>query len=235
MRSQYRFAAGSICLLLLQSIGSFCANTGFAQLAPAVVAAARDLPGRAPALAVPNEVLIIFRHDAPQNVEDFARDYRLVHVASYSDSLLERTVHHFRISSGDVPVAGLPSRNRLRSTSPRSEQLRKKDDESSQEKVDAARMDEYISSLSRDPRIEHVQPNYIYERKDDHSRPEHSKIGSRGQYVLTTLRIREAHRLATGAGIKIAVIELRDRCNTPGAARSRRDRAQGRRGLRWTR
>ena len=50
-------------------------------------------------------------------------------------------------------------------------------------------------------------PNYIYERKDDDSRPEHSKIGSRGQYVLTTLRIKEAHRLATGAGIKIAVID----------------------------
>ena len=82
MRAQYRFAAGSICLLLLQSIGSFCANTGFPQLAPAVVAAAQDLPSRAPASAVPNEVLIVFRHDAPQNVEDFARDYRLVHVAS---------------------------------------------------------------------------------------------------------------------------------------------------------
>jgi len=204
MRAQYRFAAGSICLLLLQSIGGFCANTGFAQLAPAVVAAAQDLPSRAPALAVPNEVLVIFRHDAPQNVEDFARDYRLVHVESYSDSLLERTVHHFRISSGDGPVAGLPSRNRMRSTSPRSEQSRKKDDESSQEKVDAARMDEYISSLSSDPRIEYVQPNYIYERKDDHSRPEHS---TQGQYVLTTLRIKEAHRLATGARIKIAVID----------------------------
>ena len=55
----------------------------------------------------------IARFDAPQNVEDVARDYRLVHVESYSDSLLERTVHHFRISSGDVPVAGLPSRNPL--------------------------------------------------------------------------------------------------------------------------
>src|SRR6202035_2363978 len=140
MRAHYRFAACSICLLLLQSIGSFCANTGFAQLAPAVVAAAQDLPSRAPALAVPNEVLIVFRHDAPQNVEDIARDYRLVHVESYSDSLLERTVHHFRISSGDGPVAGLPSRNRMRSTSPSSEQPRKKDDESSQEKADAARM-----------------------------------------------------------------------------------------------
>jgi subtilisin family serine protease len=95
----------------------------------------------------------------------------------------------------------------MRSTSPRSEQSRKKDDESSQEKVDAARMDEYISSLSSDPRIEYVQPNYIYERKDDRSRPEHSKIGSQGQYVLTTLRIKEAHRLATGARIKIAVID----------------------------
>jgi subtilisin family serine protease len=207
MRAQYRFAAGSICLLLLQSIGCFCANTGFTQLAPAVVAAAQDLPSRAPALAVPNEVLVIFHHDAPQNVEDVARDYRLVHVESYSDSLLERTVHHFRISSGDVPVAGLPSRNRMRSTSPRSEQSRKKDDESSREKVDAARMDEYISSLSSDPRIEHVQPNYIYEQKDDHSRPEHSKIRSQGQYVLATLRIKEAHRLATGARIKIAVID----------------------------
>jgi subtilisin family serine protease len=38
-------------------------------------------------------VLIIFRHDAPQNVEDFARDYRLVHIESYTDSLLGRTVH----------------------------------------------------------------------------------------------------------------------------------------------
>jgi subtilisin family serine protease len=207
MRAQYRFAAGSICLLLLQSIGSFCANTGFAQLAPAVVAAAQDLPSRAPALAVPNEVLIVFRHDAPQNVEDIARDYRLVHVESYSDRLLERTVHHFRISSGDVPVAGLPSRNRMRSTSPRSEQSRKKDDESSQEKADAARIDEYISSLSSDPRIESVQPNYVYERKDDHSRQEHSRIGSQDQYVLTKLRIKEAHRLATGARIKIAVID----------------------------
>ena len=131
MRAQYRFAAVSICLLLLQSIGSFSANPGLAQLAPAVVAAAQDLPSRAPALAVPNEVLIIFRHDAPQNVEDFARDYRLVHVESYSDSLLGRTVHHFRISSGDVPVAGLQSRSRMRSTSPRSEQTRKEDDESS--------------------------------------------------------------------------------------------------------
>jgi subtilisin family serine protease len=208
MRAQYRFAAGSICLLLLQSIGSFCANTGFAELAPAVVAAAQDVPDRAPALAVPNEVLIIFRHDAPQNVEDFARDYRLVHVQSYSDSLLGRTVHHFRISSGDVPVAGLPSRSRMRSTSPRSEQHRKKDDESIREKVDAAaRMDEYISLLSSDPRIESVQPNYVYERKDDHSRQEHSRIGSQGQYVLTKLRIKEAHRLATGARIKIAVID----------------------------
>jgi subtilisin family serine protease len=208
MRAQYRFAAGSICLLLLQSIGGFCANTGFAELAPAVVAAAQDVPGRAPALAVPNEVLIIFRHDAPQNVEDFARDYRLVHVQSYSDSLLGRTVHHFRISSGDVPVAGLPSRSRMRSTSPRSEQRRKKDDESIREKVDAtARMDEYISLLSSDPRVESVQPNYVYERKDDHSRQEHSRIGSQGQYVLTKLRIKEAHRLATGARIKIAVID----------------------------
>jgi hypothetical protein len=160
MRAQYRFAAGSICLLLLQSIGSFCANIGFAQLAPAVVAAAQDLPSRA-ALAVPNEVLIIFRHDAPQKVEDFARDYRLVHVQSYSDSLLGRTVHHFRISSGDVPVAG-PNRSRMRSTSPRSEQAPKKDDGSSQENADAARIDEYISSLSSDPRIESVQPNYVF-------------------------------------------------------------------------
>jgi len=215
MRAQYRFAAGSICLLLLQSIGGFCANTGFAQLAPAVVAAAQDLPSRA-ALAVPNEVLIIFRHDAPQNVEDFARDYRLVHVQSYSDSLLGRTVHHFRISSGDVPVAGLPSRSRMRSTSPRSEQRRKKDDESIREKVDAtARMDEYISLLSSDPRIESVQPNYVYERKDDHSRQEHSRIGSQGQYVLTKLRIKEAHRLATGARIKIAVIESENDATHP--------------------
>jgi hypothetical protein len=174
MRAQYRFAAGSICLLLLQSIGSFCANTGFAQLTPAVVAAAQDLPSRA-ALAVPNEVLIIFRHDGPQNVEDFARDHRLVHIESYTDSLLGRTVHHFRISNADVPVAGLPNRSRMRSISPRSP---KKDDESSQEKADAARIDEYISSLSSDPRIESVQPNYVYERKDDHSRQEHSRIDS---------------------------------------------------------
>src|SRR6476659_6668268 len=206
MRAQYRFAAGSICLLLLQSIGSFCANTGFAQLAPVVVAAAQDLPSRA-ALAVPNEVLIIFRHDAPQNVEDFARDYRLVHVQSYTDSLLGRTVHHFRISNADVPMAGLPNGSRMRSTSPRSEQAPKKDDESSQEKADAARLDEYISSLSSDPRIESVQPNYVYERKDDHSRQEHLRIGSQDQYVLTKLRIKEAHRLATGARIKIAVID----------------------------
>src|ERR1700730_2431781 len=206
MRAQYRFAAGSICLLLLQSIGSFCANTGLAQLAPAVVAAAQDLPSRA-ALAVPNEVLIIFRHDAPQNVEDFARDYGLIHIESYTDSLLGRTVHHFRISNADVPVAGLPNRSRMRSTSPRSEQAPKKDDESSQEKADAARIDEYVSSLSSDPRIESVQPNYVYERKDDHSRPVHSRIGSQDQYVLTKLRIKEAHRLATGARIKIAVID----------------------------
>ena len=205
MRAQYRFAAGSICLLLLQSIGSLYPNTGFAQLAPAVVAAAQDLPSRA-ALAVPNEVLIIFRHDAPQNVEDFARDYRLVHIESYTDSLLGRTVHHFRISNADVPVAG-PNRSRMRSTSPRSEQAPKKDDESSQENADAARIDEYISSLSSDPRIESVQPNYVYERKDDHSRQEHLRIGSQDQYVLTKLRIKEAHRLATGARIKIAVID----------------------------
>src|ERR1700736_6002438 len=206
MRAQYRFAAGSICLLLLQSIGSFSANPELAQLAPAVVGIAQDLPSRAPALAVPNEVLIIFRHDAPQNVEDFARDYRLVHIESYTDSLLGRTVHHFRISNADVPVAGLPNRSRMRSTSPRSEQAPKKDDESSQENADAARIDEYISSLSSDPRIESVQPNYVYERKDDHSRPEHSRVGSQDQYVLTKLRIKEAHRLATGARIKIAVI-----------------------------
>jgi hypothetical protein len=99
------------------------------------------LPSHA-ALAVPNEVLIIFRDDAPQNVEDFARDYRLVHIESYTDSLLGRTVHHFWISNADVPVAGLPNRSRTRSTSPRSEQAPKKDDESSQEKADAARINE---------------------------------------------------------------------------------------------
>jgi len=234
MRAQYRFAAGSICLLLLQSIGGFCANTGFAQLAPAVVAAAQDLPSRA-ALAVPNEVLIIFRHDAPQNVEDFARDYRLVHIESYTDSLLGRTVHHFRISNADVPVTGLPNRSRMRSTSPRSEQAPKKDDESSQENADAARIDEYISLLSSDPRIESVQPNYVYERKG-----RSFAAGAFEDWFSRPVCPYEAQNQGGSPSRnrcqdKNSCDRLRDRCNTPGAARSRRDRAQCRRGLRWTR
>jgi subtilisin family serine protease len=204
MRAHYRFAAGCIFLLLLQSIGSYI---GFAPFAPAVAAAAQDGNGGGPALSVPNEVLIIFRNDALQNAEDLARDYSLIHVESYSDNLIGRTVHHYRISSGDVPVAGLPGRNTMRSTSPRSGETRKKDDDASQEKIDAALIAEYVSKLSRDPRIESVQPNYLYERKDDPSRKEHSRTGSQGQYVLAKLRIKEAHRLATGAGIKIAVID----------------------------
>jgi subtilisin family serine protease len=205
MKAQYRFAVGSICLLLLQGIGSFCAQVGFAPLAPAVAAAAQDGHGGGPALSVPNEVLIIFRNDALQNAEDLARDYSLIHVDSYSDNLIGRTVHHYRISSGDVPVAGLPGRNVMRSTSPRSGETRKKDDDASQEKIDAALIAEYVSKLSKDPRIESVQPNYLYERKDDPSRKEHSR--SQGQYVLAKLRIKEAHRLATGASVKIAVID----------------------------
>jgi hypothetical protein len=71
----------------------------------------------------------------------------------------------------------------MRSTSPRSEQARKENDESSQEKADAARIDKYISLLSSDPRIESVQPNYVYEREDDHSRQIAGAIVSHGDLL----------------------------------------------------
>jgi hypothetical protein len=157
MIAQRRFVAASICLLLAQSIGSFWVVTGFAQTAPAAGATAQELPGRA-LPAVPDELLIIFRNDAPP--EDFARVYGLTHVYSYSDALIGKTIHHYRISNPNVPIA---APYRMRSTSPRSD----RHDGFAKEKIGAPGTAEYISLLSNDPRIESVQPNYLYEQEDD--------------------------------------------------------------------
>lgn len=64
-----------------------------------------------------------------------------------------------------------------------------------------------VQSVGGNGLIEAVQPNYVYALQDGAPNPIPGPAGDPAQYVLDKLRVREAHGIATGAAVRIAVID----------------------------
>ena len=62
-----------------------------------------------------------------------------------------------------------------------------------------------LGGLQGDGRIAAAQPNYLYALQEDAARSE--IIGDPAQYVVSTLHLRQAHGLATGNRVLVAVID----------------------------
>jgi hypothetical protein len=61
-----------------------------------------------------------------------------------------------------------------------------------------------IRSLVREPLTVSAQPNYVYRLQQDHAgAPDPNDV----QYALGSLRVPEAHRLATGKAVLVAIID----------------------------
>lgn len=70
-----------------------------------------------------------------------------------------------------------------------------------------------VAALEADPRIEQAQPNYIYELSET------AAAATAGiQYANTQLRIPEAHKLAKGTNVLVAIIDSRIDTAHPGLA-----------------
>ena len=63
-----------------------------------------------------------------------------------------------------------------------------------------------IGGLTGDSRIGSAQPNYIY-RLQDAGAPPAAPVGDRNQYVVSKLHLPQAHALATGNHVLVAVID----------------------------
>lgn len=65
-----------------------------------------------------------------------------------------------------------------------------------------------IAALSDDPLVLSAQPNYVFAlQQSKERRPRSSKTASATQYALRKLNIDDAHEIATGKGVRIAVID----------------------------
>ncbi len=82
-----------------------------------------------------------------------------------------------------------------------------------------------IGGLTGDSRIGSAQPNYIYRLQDAGAAPA-APTGDRNQYVVSKLHLPQAHALATGNHVLVAVIEFRHRRRASRARRHRRGRVR---------
>lgn len=67
---------------------------------------------------------------------------------------------------------------------------------------DARSVAEVVTALEADPRIEIAQPNYLYELAQN-------AAGGQVPYSVTVLHLEEAHKLASGEGVVVAVVDSR--------------------------
>jgi TPR repeat protein len=72
---------------------------------------------------------------------------------------------------------------------------------------DASQLSTAIGVIAADPRIDHVQPNYMYGLLQDSHKASPSPSYIQYQYALNKLRILDAHRISTGNQIRVAVID----------------------------
>ena len=132
---------------------------------PAAMRAAR------PALAAPQqqvagEVVVEFGRNAPAAApSEIARQYGLEALSAQPISLLDTTLHRFRIRNGR-PVEAV------------------------------------VRQLGRDSRVASAQPNFIFRLQADATG---TMTGL--QYARAKLRLPEAHEVATGEGVTVAVID----------------------------
>ena len=63
-----------------------------------------------------------------------------------------------------------------------------------------------LSQMARDTRIASAQPNYVYALQQAVP-PAAARPGSQPQYIVEKLRLGDAHKLARGANIRVAVID----------------------------
>jgi subtilisin family serine protease len=61
-----------------------------------------------------------------------------------------------------------------------------------------------ISTLARDSRVSAVQPNYLYDTLENSAA---AAAGDPAQYVLGKLNVPQAHALATGSHVRVAIID----------------------------
>ena len=86
-----------------------------------------------------------------------------------------------------------------------------------------------VQALDNENIVATVQPNYLFALQEDNAKEENAKTapaaaGDAAQYVLAELQITQAHQLATGKSITVAVIELRNRRQTSRPRRRRREK-----------
>jgi subtilisin family serine protease len=138
----------------------------------ATPARAKPAPPRVPrAPAAPEqhlagEVVVEFQRNAPPAAAgEIAREYGLVALSAQPVSLLDTTLHRFRIRNGR-PVEAV------------------------------------VRSLGGDARVASAQPNFIFR-----SQAEAASAMAGLQYARAKLRLPEAHEMATGIGVTVAVID----------------------------
>jgi hypothetical protein len=81
---------------------------------------------------------------------------------------------------------------------------------------DRRRVADVVGALARDPRVASVQPNFIFRLEADAAR---SPLAD-AQYALGRMRVPEAHRVATGQEVVVAVIDSGVDRSHPELARS---------------
>jgi subtilisin family serine protease len=77
-----------------------------------------------------------------------------------------------------------------------------------------------IGSLESERGVATAQPNYIFALQEDAAPTPTASAGDPAQYVLDKLQIREAHQLATGRNILVAVIDSQIDAGHPDVANS---------------
>ncbi len=89
-----------------------------------------------------------------------------------------------------------------------------------------------LRALAREPQVAWAQPNYVFALQEDAARPAPAPVAEAPppSYASALLRLAQAHRLATGRGVRVAVIDLQIDADHPeisGAVAGRFDALEG--------